>query len=194
MFFTQAINYKQIKLQTTHKKLRLELPWASCQIQIRKITLVMPGTFSPPPTSKDARNVMHVGIANPRWQLKLSRHSRRMHNPQVYVRGKSPIAASQLAAFVSDITAIHGPVLLTLFIGDMAWVITPIILSGGIITHPCPKLNIDLAISLSVKGGISLDSGELTRRHVYSYVNGLTWTKTTLYNCLRLEWLWTTTV
>ena len=63
----------------------------------------MPGTFSPPPTSKeaasqrsrhasrhvrDARAEMHVGIANPRWRGKRSRHSRRMRNPQFYVSGR----------------------------------------------------------------------------------------------------------
>ena len=67
----------------------------------------MPGTFSPPPTSKetagyryrhasrhvrDARAVMHVGIANPRWRGKRSRHSRRMRNTQFYVSGKRPMA------------------------------------------------------------------------------------------------------
>ena len=56
----------------------------------------MPGTFSLPPTSKEtagqrsrhvsrhvreARAVMHVGIANPRWRGKRSRYSRRMRNP-----------------------------------------------------------------------------------------------------------------
>ena len=56
----------------------------------------MRGTFSPPPTSKEpaslrsrhasrhvrnARAVMHFGIANPRWRGKRSRHSRRMRNP-----------------------------------------------------------------------------------------------------------------
>ena len=66
----------------------------------------MPGTFSPPPTSKetaswrsrhaslhvrDARSVMHVGIANPRWRGKRPRHSRRMRNPQVYLSGKRPM-------------------------------------------------------------------------------------------------------
>ena len=67
----------------------------------------MPGTFSPPPTSKetcskqsqhasrhvrDARAVMQVGIANPRWRVKRSRHSWHMRNPQFYVSGKRPIA------------------------------------------------------------------------------------------------------
>ena len=66
----------------------------------------MPGTFPPPPTSKEtvswrsqhasqhvhhARAVMHVGIANPRWRRKRSRHSRRMRNPQFYVSGKRPM-------------------------------------------------------------------------------------------------------
>ena len=37
-----------------------------------------------------ARAVMHVGIANPWWRGKRSRHSRRMHNPQIYVSGKRP--------------------------------------------------------------------------------------------------------
>ena len=66
----------------------------------------MPGTISPPPTSKetasqrsrhaprhvrDARAVMHFGIANPRWRGKHSRHSRRMRNSQFCVPGKRPI-------------------------------------------------------------------------------------------------------
>ena len=63
----------------------------------------MPGTFSPPPTSRviasyrsrrasrhvrDARAVMHVGIDNPRWRGKCPRHSWRMRNPQFCVSGK----------------------------------------------------------------------------------------------------------
>ena len=67
----------------------------------------MPGTFLPPPTSKEiasqrprhasrrvrhARAVMHVGIANPRWRGKRSRHSRCMRNPKFYVSVKRPIA------------------------------------------------------------------------------------------------------
>ena len=35
---------------------------------------------------------MHVGIANPRWRGKRSRHSRCMRNPQLCVSGKRPIA------------------------------------------------------------------------------------------------------
>ena len=67
----------------------------------------MPGTFSAPPTSKDtamyrsrhasrhvrdARALMHVGIANPRWCGKRSRQCRHMRNPQFYVSGKRPMA------------------------------------------------------------------------------------------------------
>ena len=66
----------------------------------------MPGTFSPPLTSKEtaslrsrhasrhelhARAVMHVEIANPRWRGKRSPHSRHMHNPQFYVSGEKPM-------------------------------------------------------------------------------------------------------
>ena len=66
----------------------------------------MPGTFSLPPTSKenasqrsrhasrhvrDARAVMHVGIAIPRWRGKRSRHFRRMRKTQFYVCGKRPM-------------------------------------------------------------------------------------------------------
>ena len=69
----------------------------------------MPGTFSPPPTSKEtanqrsrhasrhmrhARAVIHVGISNPRRQGKRSRHPRRMYNPQFYVSGKRPMISS----------------------------------------------------------------------------------------------------
>ena len=35
--------------------------------------------------------MMHVGIANPRWRGKCSRHSRRMRNPPFYVSGKRPM-------------------------------------------------------------------------------------------------------
>ena len=34
---------------------------------------------------------MHVGIANPRWRGKRSRHSRRMRNPQFYISDKRPM-------------------------------------------------------------------------------------------------------
>ena len=67
----------------------------------------MPGTFSPPPTSKETASyrsrhasqhmhhacaVMHVEIANPRWRGTRSRHFRRMPNPQFYVSGKTIVA------------------------------------------------------------------------------------------------------
>ena len=67
----------------------------------------MPGTFSPPPTSKEtaswwsrhasrherhARAAMHVGIANPQWSGKRSWHSWRICIPQFYVSGKRPMA------------------------------------------------------------------------------------------------------
>ena len=71
----------------------------------------MPGTFSPPPTSKEtasqrsrhasrhvrpARAVMHVRIADPRWRGRRSRHFRRMRNTQFYVSGKRPIGKTNL--------------------------------------------------------------------------------------------------
>ena len=67
----------------------------------------MLGTYSLPPTSKKtpsyqpqhasrhvhhARALMHVGISNPRWQGKRSRHSRRMHNQQFCVSVKRLMA------------------------------------------------------------------------------------------------------
>ena len=39
----------------------------------------------------DARAMMHVGIVNPRWRGKCSRHSRRMRNLQFFVSGKRPM-------------------------------------------------------------------------------------------------------
>ena len=71
----------------------------------------MPGTFSPPPTSKEpsswrsrhaswhvrhARAVMHVGIANLRSWRKHSQYSRRFRNPQCYAAGKRPIGDTDL--------------------------------------------------------------------------------------------------
>ena len=48
----------------------------------------------------DARAVLHVGIANPRWRGKRSRHSRHMCNPQVYVSGKRPMVISNLLVYL----------------------------------------------------------------------------------------------
>ena len=43
---------------------------------------------------RDARAVRHVGIANPRWRIKRSRHSRRMRNPQFHVSDKRPVTTA----------------------------------------------------------------------------------------------------
>ena len=40
---------------------------------------------------RHARAALHVGIANPRWRGRRSRHSRRMPNPQFYVSGERPV-------------------------------------------------------------------------------------------------------
>ena len=84
------------------------LPWAS--YQIRKIAShacawdagnVFPATDfkrnyqltirHAPRHVIQARAVIRVGIANPRWRGKYSRHSRRMRNPQFYATSKRPI-------------------------------------------------------------------------------------------------------
>ena len=83
----------------------------------------MPGRSSPTPTSTPTptpketgwlrsqhgsrhvhyvRAVMHVGIANPRWRGKRSRHSRCMRNPQVYVIGKRPMQWSSTECKQAD--------------------------------------------------------------------------------------------
>ena len=66
----------------------------------------MPGTPSPPPTSKETasyqsrhaslhvrqqRAVMHVGIDNPRWRWKRFWHSWHSRNPQFHVSDKRPM-------------------------------------------------------------------------------------------------------
>ena len=66
---------------------------------------IMPGTFSPPPISKEtaslwslhasrhvrhARAMMRAGIANPRWWGKCSRHPWHMCNTQFYVSDNGP--------------------------------------------------------------------------------------------------------
>ena len=43
------------------------------------------------PATDFKRAVMHVGITNPRWRGKRSRHCRRMRNLQFYVSSKSPL-------------------------------------------------------------------------------------------------------
>ena len=47
--------------------------------------------------------MMHVGIANPRWRGKRSRHSGRMLNPQFYVSDKRPIALHTLEVSCSPL-------------------------------------------------------------------------------------------
>ena len=54
---------------------------------------------------REARAVMYVGIANPRWRGKRSRHSRRMRNPQFYVSGKKPM----MIEYFYSLQAIHYP-------------------------------------------------------------------------------------
>ena len=65
----------------------------------------MPGTFFPPPTSKETASyacaMMHGEIADPRWQGKRSRHSRRMRNSQFYVSGKRPIVIVGICSMIS---------------------------------------------------------------------------------------------
>ena len=46
---------------------------------------------------------MHVGIANPRWRGKCSRHSRCMRNPQCYVSDKSPIEGVTKCTITRDL-------------------------------------------------------------------------------------------
>ena len=82
--------------------------WASYQIRKNPgcACAGMPGTFSPPPRVSDPNMhhrtcVPHVpwcmlgsltsGLLWNRWREKRSRHSRGMHNPQVYESGKRPI-------------------------------------------------------------------------------------------------------
>ena len=57
-----------------------------------------------------ARAVMHVGIANPRWQGKRSRHSRRML--QFYVSGKRPMVIMMM--LLTAVTAIIKTILKTI--------------------------------------------------------------------------------
>ena len=83
-------------------------PWASCQIHkiaycacAENVGNVFPATdfkgnrllAIPACITRDARAVMHVGIANMLWRGNRSRHSRCMRNPQFYVSGKRPMYA-----------------------------------------------------------------------------------------------------
>ena len=93
----------------------------SCQIRKIAGCAGMPGTFLPPPITTEtacsrsrhakrhvrhARAMMHVGIANPRWRGKRSRHSQRMPNPQFYVTGERPIEASLYVEFLLEIVEV----------------------------------------------------------------------------------------
>ena len=63
----------------------------NCGLRMRRECWDSPTATSKETSSRqvrDARVVMHVGIANPRWQGK---HSRCIHNPQFYVSGKRPV-------------------------------------------------------------------------------------------------------
>ena len=46
---------------------------------------------------------MHIGIANPRWWGKLSRHLRRIRDPQFTVSGKRPILVVVHSSLISQI-------------------------------------------------------------------------------------------
>ena len=65
----------------------------------RKPLVIDPGMRHP-------RAVIHVGIANLRWQGKNSQHSRRMRNPQFYVSGKRPM--SKLITCTAVATCVIG--------------------------------------------------------------------------------------
>ena len=98
-----VVGCDSIKINFAHI-LRNWFTWTTRHVKLRAAHA--PGTFSPPPTSKetgsqwsrqasqhvrDARAVMHVGIANPRGWGERSRHSQRMHHLHLYVSGKRPI-------------------------------------------------------------------------------------------------------
>ena len=55
------------------------------------------------PGMHDARALMHVGIAIPRWRGKRSRHSRRMLYPQFNMSGKRPMALTLCPGEYSDL-------------------------------------------------------------------------------------------
>ena len=93
----------------------------------------MPGTFSPPPTSKEtassrhasrnvrhARAVMHIRIVNPRCRGKHSRHSRHMRNPQFCVSGKRSIASNN-ADILSNGSLRNNNSVISRLINPMKW-------------------------------------------------------------------------
>ena len=99
----------------------------------------MPGQISPPPTSKEtaslrfrhasrhvrhARAVMHVGIANPRWREKHSRHSRPMRNPQFYVSVKRPMAKDASKVSLRSSEWCEGLITLCVYVGMVPVMLT----------------------------------------------------------------------
>ena len=53
---------------------------------------------------------MHVGIANPRWRGKRSRHSRCMRNPQFYASGKRSFHSACAYLSMLGLKSIHGSI------------------------------------------------------------------------------------
>ena len=53
-------------------------------------------------TARHARAVMRVGIGNPRWWEKRSRHSQRIHNPQFYGSGKRPMCRKTVCIYLGN--------------------------------------------------------------------------------------------
>ena len=101
----------------------------------------MPGTFPLPPTSKETaslrprraswhvchtRVVMHIGIANQRWQGKGSRHFRRMRNPRLYISGKRlMLTLVHVSTYVGGLYPfVYALNRLTPVIRECGWVVT----------------------------------------------------------------------
>ena len=62
---------------------------------------------------------MHVGIANPHWRGKRSRHSRRMRNPQFYVSGKRSMdLAPSFESYFCNLSVIIATVTLHVVINN----------------------------------------------------------------------------
>ena len=55
---------------------------------------------------RNARAVVHVGIANQQWRGKRTRHSRRMRNPHFCITGKRPMMSLKLSTGSRDYLAI----------------------------------------------------------------------------------------
>ena len=83
----------------------------------------IPGTFSPPPrfsdpdmhhiTCRDAcRDLLTSDFLWSRWRGKLSRHSRRMCNPQFYVSAKGPMTLFKMVKEIKKIMLTALPVVM----------------------------------------------------------------------------------